>query len=178
MGRARKPPVGKGGRAARRIVGCKLMQIIPVSVALWQDGTAKAEGNGRMLGIAVEKVCALIERVEAFDAGLEGVAETQGGVPDLDRLEALGNGLKNQDGPDPAHRELVGFIDSLNLDEQIALVALAWLGRGTYDRSEWDDALRDARDGHTEHTGDYLVGIPLLGTYLEEGLSQLGLSCD
>lgn len=131
-----------------------------------------------MLGIAVEKVCELIERVEAFDAGLEGTPETEESVPDLDRLEALEDGLGNENDPDPAHRELVGFIDSLNLDEQIALVALAWLGRGTYDRSEWDDALRDARDGHTEHTGHYLVGIPLLGTWLEEGLSQLGLSCE
>ena len=39
-------------------------------------------------------------------------------------------------------------------------------------------ARQEARDGHTDHTGDYLVGIPLLGTYLEEGLNQFGLSCE
>ena len=45
------------------------------------------------------------------------------------------------------------------------------VGKGRHGRKE-------ARDSHTDHTGDYLVGIPLLGTYLEEGLNQFGLSCE
>lgn len=126
-----------------------------------------------MLGIALEKVCALIERVEAFDANVK--------LSDRDP----GSDLKDHDvaedseetTPDPIHGELVSYIDGLNLDEQINLVALTWLGRGTFDKTEWDDALSEARDGHTDHTGEYLIGIPLLGTYLEEGLSQLGYSC-
>lgn len=128
-----------------------------------------------MLGIAIEKVSALIERVEAFDAGLEETDKAAGAGSGrrFDRLDDFDDGIAAQD--DPAHRELVEFIDTLNLDEQVELVALAWLGRGTFDRTEWEDALRAARDGHTSHTGDYLVGIPLLGTYLEEGLSQLDL---
>ena len=155
------------------------MQVIPAPLPVWHDGAAMADENERIPGIAVEKVCALIERVEAFDAGLEGTAEKEEAGPDLDRLDTLADDLQTEAeaDPDPAHRELIGFIDALNLDEQIALVALAWLGRGTFDRTEWDEALREARDGHTDHTGTYLVGIPLLGTYLEEGLNQLGLNC-
>ena len=132
-------------------------------------------GANRMLGIAIEKVSALIERVEAFDAGLEETDEVDdaGSERRFDRLDDFDDDIEPED--DPAHRELVEFIDTLNLDEQIELVALAWLGRGTFDRTEWEEALREARDGHTNHTGDYLVGIPLLGTYLEEGLSQLDL---
>ena len=34
-----------------------------------------------------------------------------------------------------------------------------------------------AREARTDHTDTYLLGIPLLGDYLEEGLSQLGYSC-
>ena len=130
-----------------------------------------------MLGIAIEKVSDLIERVEAFDAGLEETDGPDDARPEcrIDRFDDFDDARETGGDPDPAHRELVEFIDTLNLDEQIALVALAWLGRGTYDRTEWDDALRAARHGHTSHTGDYLVGIPLLGTYLEEGLNQLDL---
>jgi hypothetical protein len=54
-----------------------------------------------------------------------------------------------------------------------------WVGRGDYDASEWDDAREEAiraRDEHG-HTADYLVGAPMLGDLLEEGLSQFGLSC-
>jgi len=133
-------------------------------------------GRDRMFGIAIEKVSDLIERVEAFDAGLENTDGTDDVRQEcrIDHLEEFEDVLESED--DPAHRELIEFIDTLNLDEQVTLVALAWLGRGTYDRTEWGDALRAARHGHTSHTGDYLVGIPLLGTYLEEGLNQLGLN--
>ena len=73
-------------------------------------------------------------------------------------------------------QELTAFIDGLNVTEQIDLVALAWLGRGTHD--DWDSAYQDAKDAHNRRTAAYLLGIPLLGDYLEEGLSQLGLNCD
>ena len=31
---------------------------------------------------------------------------------------------------------------------------------------------------HTERTADYLLGTPLLGDFLEEGLSLLGRACE
>ena len=31
---------------------------------------------------------------------------------------------------------------------------------------------------HNERTADYLLGMPLLGDFLEEGLSMLGYSCE
>lgn len=127
-----------------------------------------------MLGIALEKVCALIERVEAFDASISFSDRDPGSD-----LKDHGVAEDSEDtARDPARDELVDYIDGLNLDEQISLVALTWLGRNTFDTSEWEDALREARDNHTNHTGEYLIGIPLLGTYLEDGLSQLGYNCN
>jgi hypothetical protein len=48
---------------------------------------------------------------------------------------------------------------------------LAWIGRGTYEAGEWQEALNQARAAHNTHTAEYLVGLPLLGDYLEEGLA-------
>jgi hypothetical protein len=56
----------------------------------------------------------------------------------------------------------------------VQLVALAWLGRGTYDLSEWRTALDTARSEHRKRTAEYLLGLPLLGDYLEDGLSMFG----
>lgn len=85
--------------------------------------------------------------------------------------------LENQ--PDDAtYRELAAFIRALDLDEQISLVALAWLGRGTYELSEWQHALDTARSEHTGRTPEYLLGMPLLGDYLEEGLAMFNETCD
>jgi hypothetical protein len=53
-------------------------------------------------------------------------------------------------------------------------VALAWLGRGTYDIDEWHDAVQTARDAHNARTAEYLLGLPLLGDYLEDGLAMFG----
>jgi hypothetical protein len=38
--------------------------------------------------------------------------------------------------------------------------------------------VRTARQRRTNPTADYLLGTPLLGDYLEEGLTQLGLTLE
>jgi uncharacterized protein DUF3775 len=55
-------------------------------------------------------------------------------------------------------------------------LALMWLGRGDFDRSEWRAALAQAREIHNAHETSYLLGTPLLADYLEEGIAALGFS--
>jgi hypothetical protein len=111
-----------------------------------------------MLEISPEKVCFLVVKARAFDEDM----------PNLDE----------DDPDDPILQEMVAFINSLNVAERINLVALAWLGRGTFDKEEWEGAVSQARDAHNEHTARYLLGMPQLGDYLEEGLTQLGFFCE
>jgi hypothetical protein len=80
-------------------------------------------------------------------------------------------------GQDATRLEIVEFIRALDEDEQFNLVALAWVGRGTYDLSEWNEALREARSEHNKRVAEYLLGLPLLGDYLEEGLAAFGENC-
>jgi hypothetical protein len=79
---------------------------------------------------------------------------------------------------DPVLEELTSLIDSLSEDEQIDLVALAWLGRDDYGASDWPSVRAEAADAHNNRTANYLIGMPLLGDYLDEGLSMLGYSCE
>jgi Protein of unknown function (DUF3775) len=74
--------------------------------------------------------------------------------------------------------ELKEFIHDLNEDEQVSLVALAWIGRGSFGPEELDEALSTALAERTNRTADYLVGMPLLPDYLEEGLERLGYSVE
>src|SRR5947199_10378537 len=88
------------------------------------------------LGIATDKVCYVIVKARQFDVK-EGNADPDSGS------DAIDDGFTDvlEDKPDdPVYRELVGFINVLDLEGQLNLVALAWLGRGTYDRSEWNEA--------------------------------------
>ena len=70
------------------------------------------------------------------------------------------------------------FIADLNEDEQASLVALTWIGRGSYGPEELDEALATARAERVNATEDYLLGIPMLADYLEEGLDRLGYSVE
>jgi Protein of unknown function (DUF3775) len=74
--------------------------------------------------------------------------------------------------------ELREFIHDLNEDEQVSLVALAWIGRGSFGADELEDALETARSERTPRTVDYLVGMPLLSDYLGEALDKLGYSVE
>lgn len=77
---------------------------------------------------------------------------------------------------DPTYVELKTTIEDLEPDQQVQLVALMWLGRGTFSTEEWEDALQEAGDSWNKNTANYLIGTPLLANYLEEGLAQLGYS--
>jgi len=132
--------------------------------------------KGVELGINSEKVCHVIAKAKAFDAKEEmsdpdsGSNASDDGMADV--LEDL------PDDVDATRLELVEFIRSMDEDEQMNLVALAWIGRGTYDIGEWREALNEARAQRNKRTAEYLLGLPLLGDYLEEGLAAFGLDCE
>jgi len=126
------------------------------------------------LGIATEKVCYVIAKARQFDVKEADSDPDSGSNPaDDGMIDVL------EDTPDdPSYKELVAFIRALDEEEQIWLVALAWIGRGTYDADEWVEALHVARDEHNKRTAEYLTQLPLLGDYLEEGLAAFGESCE
>lgn len=76
---------------------------------------------------------------------------------------------------DRAEGELRAFIDGLNEDEQAELVALAWVGRGSFDATDWTEALATARHEKTTPTESYLMGMPHLADHLETGAEMMGL---
>ena len=123
--------------------------------------------------ISRDKVCHVIARARQFDVK-EADSDPDSGSNASD--DGMTDVLEDKRS-DPTARELIAFINSMNVDERAALVALAWIGRGTYDKSEWDEALDLARNEHSERTAQYLLGLPLLGDYLEEALSAFGEDC-
>jgi hypothetical protein len=74
---------------------------------------------------------------------------------------------------------LRAFITELNEDEQAVLIALAWVGRGDYEASEWAEAKTLAAERNAgRDASDYLLGLDGLGDLLEEGVAAFGLSLD
>jgi len=74
--------------------------------------------------------------------------------------------------------ELRAMLDDLADDQLAETTALAWVGRGTYDVSEWDDAYSEASEVDPESAIDELMDMPLLAAYLDAGLAAFDYSCD
>jgi hypothetical protein len=125
------------------------------------------------LTIDHEKVCYLIIKAREFDAKMEAEVPEPGDNPADDAEREILFDYPD----DPTVEEIRGFLGSLNEDEMIELLALMWVGSGDYDIDEWDDALNDARDDADSRRPDALLGMPLLGDFLDEGLAQFGISC-
>ena len=126
------------------------------------------------LNISTEKVCFIIVKAREFDVKVEPVEPDPGSNPADD-----GQGEILEDYPDdPTQAELREAIDDLNDDETVDLVALAWIGRGDFDRGDLEEARALARERHRRRASQYLTGMPTLGDLLEEGLDALGHSCE
>jgi hypothetical protein len=79
-------------------------------------------------------------------------------------------------GENAGRRELVDAIVSLDEEEQVELVALAWTGRGDFEPAEWADAVKQARERREGSTVRYLAGMETLAENLDEGLARFNLS--
>ena len=136
------------------------------------SATPSADGPRKVsepvLNLPLDKVSFIILKAREYDVKEEGSDPDEGSnAIDDGQTDIL---TDKQD--DPVREELLGAIRSLNEDERMRLVALAWLGRGTYGLEEWKDAVATAKSEHSRRTAEYLLGLPLLGDYLEDGLAM------
>ncbi|MFZ1078150.1 MAG: DUF3775 domain-containing protein, partial [Methylovirgula sp.] len=119
------------------------------------------------------KVCFVIAKareLEAEDAGGDADASNPSDDEFVSILSERGYGS--------IRREVTAYINALDDDEKAELVALARTGRGDYSAPEWRVAVAEARARREVETSSYLLGIPSLGDYLEDGLAEFDLSCD
>ncbi len=75
---------------------------------------------------------------------------------------------------DRAEGELRGVIDRLGEDQQAALVAVMWVGRGAFEAEEWPEAVATAAAEATTPCADYVLGTPHFTDHLEAGMDALG----
>jgi hypothetical protein len=126
------------------------------------------------LSISPDKVCFIVAKAREFDA--KDVLTDPGDASnpsDDGMIEVL------EDHPDdPVAREIAGFIRAMTEDEQVDLVALTWLGRGDGDVADWEALRAEAARAHNRRTASYLLGMPLLPSYLEDALAAFELSCE
>ena len=108
------------------------------------------------LAISPEKVCFIIVKAREFDVKDAPTHPDPGSnLGDDAEIDVL------EESPDDAVvEELTAFIDALTEDEQIELVAIAWLGRGDYTLKDWASVRGEAAAAHNDATARYLLACP------------------
>lgn len=122
------------------------------------------------LTITPDVAFSIVLKAREFDVKVPQTDPDSGSNPSDDgSVDALEFGPDDQ-----TQHELASVISDLNDDEQLDLIALIWLGRGDFVLAEWQAARDAAQDIGRERTPRYVIGIPLVGEYLEEGLALFG----
>ena len=130
----------------------------------------------------LETLCRIIIRARENEAQVpaEDPDEDPDNVDDLDEDEDGRGSLSvlEDELNTGVEEELRAILEDLADDQLAETLALAWVGRGTYDVSEWDDAFGEANDTDPETSVDELMDMPLLASHLEAGLTAFDYSCD
>lgn len=77
--------------------------------------------------------------------------------------------------------ELTAAFEDLGEDQLAEVIAFCWVGQGTYEAADWDEATTEAQDlvsGGVEGAIAELMDMPMLASVLESGLAAFDLSCN
>ncbi len=111
----------------------------------------------------------LVLRFNAVMAKEENDIPNLGGNATDDEVPAT---LQENKG-DLSRDEITQEIESMNDEQQDALVALFWIGRGDSEPEEWEQTKALARQQHEGLVSRYLLGQPEAGEFLTEGLEKM-----
>lgn len=132
------------------------------------------------LNTPLDTLCRLILRAKELEAqvpsaGADDAADDVNGYDD-EGDQALS--VLDDDLNDGVEEEVQALLDDMADDQLAETLALAWVGAGTYDASEWDEAFSEASELSSQERMDELLDMPLLGGHLEAGLAAFDYNCD
>lgn len=129
----------------------------------------------------LDTLCRIILRAREYEAqtptDYDG-NETADNVDDADEetLSVLDDAIN-----DSVEEELRAALEDLGEDQLAEVIAFSWVGQGTYEASDWDEAMDEAQSLVSEGAAgavDELLEQPMLASVLESGLAAFELSCD
>ncbi|WEX11185.1 DUF3775 domain-containing protein [Chelativorans sp. AA-79] len=130
------------------------------------------------LSIGVDTVRLLAEKARALSAAVnedyEDGKEHEIELGSDAREKHNHDGLAEEEEENLTEEEFRELVADLNVDEVAELIAIAWIGRGDYEPEEWAQAVADARPRVNKRVAGYLLSVPMLGDWLEDGLAAIG----
>jgi hypothetical protein len=125
----------------------------------------------------LDMICRIIVRAREWDAQ---VPSNEPDEVDKDGPISTDDGydVMIDEKNDSVEAEIAAALDDLAEDQRAEVLALAWIGNGTFEAADWDEALSEAADPNSDLVVEQLMDMPMLAAYLEAGLEAFDLSCD
>ena len=124
----------------------------------------------------LETLCRIILRAKEYEAQVPtdydgGEAPENVDDADEETLSVLDDSINTS-----VEEELIASLEDLAEDQQAELLAFAWIGQGTYDAADWDEAVEEAASEN--NIVEELMEMPMLASVLEAGLAAFDINCD
>jgi hypothetical protein len=127
----------------------------------------------------LDTLCRIILRAREYEAQTPSDYDEGEGADNVDDDEEGALSVLDDDLNDGVEEELRAVIDDLGEDQQAELLAFCWVGQGTYDPTDWDEAIAEATDEVAAGgVVEQFLEMPMLASVLEAGMAAFELTCE
>ena len=129
----------------------------------------------------LDTLCRIILRAREYEA--QTATDYDGGeaADNVDDEEEGTLSVLDETINDSVEEELQAAFEDLGEDQLAEVIAFCWVGQGTYEAADWDEAFTEAQDlvsAGVDGAIEELLDQPMLASVLESGLAAFELSCD
>ena len=128
----------------------------------------------------LETLCRIVLRAREYEAQTVDFADDED-ADDVDDEQEGALSVLEDDINTSVEDELRSVFEDLGEDQLAEVIAFCWVGQGTYEAADWDEAMDEAQSvvsDSVDQAIDELMEQPMLASVLESGLSAFDLSCD
>ncbi|MFP5329284.1 MAG: DUF3775 domain-containing protein [Alphaproteobacteria bacterium] len=128
----------------------------------------------------LETLCRIILRAREYEAQTPSDYDSGESADNVDDEGEEALSVLDDSINDSVEEELRSILEDLGEDQLAEVLAFCWVGSGTYDASDWEEALQEAQDLNDDGEGiiQELLEMPMLPSVLESGMAAFDLSCD
>jgi Protein of unknown function (DUF3775) len=129
----------------------------------------------------LETLCRIILRAREYEAQTASDYDRDEDPDNVDDEQEGTLSVLEDDINTSVEEELHAAFEDLGEDQLAEVIAFCWVGQGTYEAADWDEAMAEAQDlvnDGSEGAIEELMEQPMLASVLESGLAAFELSCE
>src|SRR5436305_7878876 len=129
----------------------------------------------------LDTLCRIILRAREYEAQTASDYDRDEDPDNVDDEQEGTLSVLEDDINDSVEEELKAVFEDLGEDQLAEVVAFCWVGQGTYEAADWDEAMSEAHElvsSGSQGATDELMDQPMLASVLAAGLAASDLNCD